>query len=288
MHSVIFILKEGLTGLLRSRFTGLVAVLTIAISLVLIGLFLIITINLGEVVERLRNQVELEVFIDDSLDEARIEGLAKEIGHVEGVAEVTFVSKEMAIREFASLFDDQQDNYFQVLGFNPLPASFRVRLNEEDRNATGAERVATAISSLDGLEKEDVVYRRKFVVQLEKYIQIAVAVDFLVGTIVCLSALLLVSNNIRLIILSKNKIIETMKLVGATRSYIQLPLFIQGMIQGLVGGSISALFLYAVLKIGSVEIPGLISVDWRIYVLLAGLGVLLGLSGSYTAVRRYL
>lgn len=288
MQSAIFILREGIAGLMRSRFTGFVAVLTIAISLILIGVFLIITVNLAEVVDRLRSRVELEVFLDDSLDEAKIDRLAEEMASIDGVSAVTFISKEMAIREFESLFDDQQHDYFDVLGFNPLPASFRIKLRDAYRNAAGAERVAAAIGALVDIGEEDVVYRRKFVVLLEKYIKIAIAVDFLVGTIVCLSALLLVTNNIRLIILSKSKIIETMMLVGATRAFVQLPLFIQGMIQGLVGGIISALFLYAVLMVGSIEIPGLISVSWRIYALLTALGVLLGLAGSYTAVRRYL
>lgn len=286
--SLLFVLREGFGGLRRSRFSGFVATATVAISLILIGIFLIITVNLGKFVQFLRSRVELEVFLDDSFDEIKIQDLTAEIKRMEGVAHLTFISKEMAIREFQNLFKDKQDDYFETLGYNPLPASFRVKLQDSYRTASGAEVVFKALSSLEDIREEDIVYTREYLVILEKYIKFAIAIDFIVGIIVCLSALLLVSNNIRLIILSKNKIIETMKLVGATNFFIRTPLFIQGIAQGFLGGIISALFLYTLLKLASIEIPGFISVDWRIYLLLANLGILLGFAGSFAAVRRYL
>ena len=286
--SLFFVLREGFAGLRRSRFSGFVATATVAISLILIGIFLIITVNLGKFVQFLRSRVELEVFLDDSFDEIKIQDLTAEIKQMAGVANLTFISKEMAIREFQNLFKEKQNDYFETLGYNPLPASFRVKLQDNYRTAAGAEVVFKALSSMEDIREEDIVYTREYLVILEKYIKFAIAIDFIVGIIVCLSALLLVSNNIRLIILSKNKIIETMKLVGATNFFIRTPLFIQGIAQGFLGGIISALFLYTLLKLASIEIPGFISVDWRIYLLLANLGILLGFAGSFAAVRRYL
>ncbi len=286
--SFFFVLKEGFVGLKRSRFAGFVAMITVAISLILIGVFLIITVNLGGVVETLRNRVELEVFLDDSLDEDAIQMIANEIKKIEGVKEIQFVSKEMALMEYRKLFKDKEDDYFQALGYNPLPASFKIKLREEFRTVDGAESVYDKLSVLDDIHPEDVVFRREFVLLLEKYIKTAIAVDFIVGIIVCLSALLLVSNNIRLIIFSRTKIIETMVLVGATKSFIRFPLYIQGIIQGVFGGLFSTLFLYGLLKVAALEIPGFFTVDLRLYFVLVSLGALLGFSGSYIAVRKYL
>lgn len=286
--SLFFILREGFGGLRRSRFSGFVATATVAISLVLIGIFLIITFNLGRFVDFLRSRVELEVFIDDSFDEIKIQDLAHQIKEIEGVAKVTFISKEMAILEYQKLFKEKIEEYIETLGFNPLPASYRIHLEKNYRTATGAEKVRQTIALLDDINEQDIRYQREIVVILERYIKIAIAVDFIVGMIVCLSALLLVSNNIRLIILSKNKIIETMKLVGATKFFIRTPLFIQGITQGLLGGIISALFLYTLLGLAEIESPVFFSVPLQLYLLLASLGVLLGFAGSFTAVRRYL
>ncbi|RMF64395.1 MAG: hypothetical protein D6743_09390 [Calditrichaeota bacterium] len=286
--SLLFTIREGFSGLKRSRFAGFVATATVAISLILIGMFLVITVNLGRFVQTLRSRVELEVFLDDSFDDVKIQALSAQVSAIPGVEAVTFISKEKAIQEFQALFKDQTNDYFETLGYNPLPASFRVKLRQGFRTASGAESVYRDICALDGISEEDVVYRRDFLIMLEKYIKVAIALDFLVGSIVCISALLLVSNNIRLIIISKNKLIETMKLVGATRFFIQMPLYIQGAVQGFLGGIVAALFLYGLLKVAAIEIPGLIWVDWKIYFLLANLGVLLGVAGSFTAVRKYL
>jgi len=288
IQSLFFILKEGFEGLFRAKFAGFVAMVTVAISLILIGIFLIITLNLERFVDFIRSRVELEVFLDDSLDEMKIQELSEGINKMDGVGEVTFISKEMAILEFKKLFNQQESDYFETLGTNPLPASFRIKLQKEFRSFSGAEMVYNAITALDDISDEDVVYRREFFVKLEKYVNIAIAIDIVVGAIVCLSALLLVSNNIRLIILSRDRIIKTMKLVGATRNFIRFPLFIQGTVQGLLGGIAAAVFLYALIKVTSIEIPGLIMVSWKVYFLLAASGLCLGLVGSLTAMRRYL
>ncbi|NIR50767.1 hypothetical protein GWO43_28155 [candidate division KSB1 bacterium] len=287
-QSLLFFLKEGFGGLTRARFSSFVAMTTVAISLILIGIFLIVTFNLGQLFENLRSRVELEVFLDDSLDGVKIKELEKKIKRFEGVKEVAFISKDMAASEFKKLFEDQQEDYFETLGYNPLPASYRVKLVENYRNSSGAEKVFQYLRSLAEISEEDIVYRREFLVLLEKYFKIAIALDLLIGGIVCLSALMLVSNNIRLIILSRQRIIETMKLVGATRLFIKMPLYIQGITQGFVGGIVSAVFLYGIIKLAAFEIPGYISVNVEIYAVLLGLGVVLGLTGSLIGVRRYL
>ncbi len=283
----VFIVKEGFSGLFRARFASIVAIMTVTISLILIGLFLIVTVNLGSLFERLRSRVELEVFLDDSLDEMKIEELSEKIRGFEGVEEVMFVSKEMAVSEFKRLFEGQED-YFEILGFNPLPASFRIRLAAGYRNTAAAEQVVRYLSSLEEIRPEDIVYRRQFLMVLEKYFNVALVADLAIGAIVCLSALLLVSNNIRLIILSRQRIIETMRLVGATSFFIRMPLYIQGMSQGVVGGGLAALFLYGLVRLAALEIPGYVSVSVELYLILLGLGAVLGLCGSIMAVRRYL
>ncbi len=285
---MLFVLGEGLSGLLKSRLSGLMAVITIAVSSILIGIFLIITANLSYLVENLRGRVELEVFLDDSFNEEKIETLSTQIRAIHGVQTLTFISKETAVLAYRDLFKEQKDDYFDALGYNPLPASFRVTLKESYRTSTGADSVFNSISSLADINEDDVVYRREFLVLMERYIRIAITIDFLVGSIVCLSALLLVSNNIRLIIISKRRAIETMKLVGATRFLIRMPLYIQGTLQGLIGGLLATVFLYGLLKLSAIEIAGLISVNWQIYILLITLGVLLGVTGSFSAIRRYL
>ena len=283
-----FVISEAIGGITHSRFSGFIATTTVAISLILIGIFLIITVNLGRLVEHLRSRVEIEVFLSDALDDAAIQNLVVKLNDVDGIEDVAFISKEMAISEFERLFEGNGVNYLEVVGENPLPASFRIKLTKDYRTATGAERVVKSILRFDNVGPDDVVFRQEYLVFLEKYIKTAVAMDFIVGTIVCLSALLLVSNSIRLIIATKIKTIQTMQLVGATNMFIKLPFYIQGIFQGLVGGIIASFFLFIVLQVLDVEIPGLIVIMSDLYLLLMILGVLLGMAGSFIAVRKHL
>ncbi|MFQ5707253.1 MAG: cell division protein FtsX [bacterium] len=288
MQSLAYCFKEGFEGIRRSRFSGFVTTATITISLILIGTFLIVTFNLNRVLETLRKRVELEVFLDDSLDEFNIRQLADEIKEIEGVAEAIFISKEKAALEFNELFRGKEANYFETLGYNPLPASFRIILKKDYRNSKGIERIYQSVSNIEGIHKEDIIYRRRFMMMLEKYINIAIAVDLIFGVIVCLSALLLVSNNIRLIILAKQRIIETMRLVGSTQFFIEMPLYIQGSAQGLWAGILASLILYGLLLVANLEIPDYVSVTWQIYLILILLGASLGISGSFIAIRKHL
>lgn len=287
-QTLLFSLKEGLAGFRRSRLAGIVAITTIAISLILIGIFLIITDNLNRLVDNLRKRVELEVFLPDSVNELKIQELGELIRGIDGVKEVNFISKEMAILDYKELFKDQEIDYLGTLGYNPLPASFRIKLQPGYNNAANAEAIAGKIAKVAEINKEDVIFRREYLVILEKYIEIAIAINLIVGIIVCLSAILLVSNHIRLNIHYREKIISTMKLVGATPFLIKMPLYIQGILQGLFAGILASIVLYGILKVANIEIPGYIQVNWHLYFLLWIVGVALGIGGSYLAIRRHL
>lgn len=287
-NGAFFILKEGLGGLLQARLSGLAATATVTISLVLIGIFLAITININRLIQQLRSQVELEVFLNDGVDAGMVEELRVKIQQLEGVASLEYVSKDNALAEYDRLFRGHRENYMASLGHNPLPASLRVKLTEGYRNSTAAELVVEQLRDLEEISSEDVVYRREYLRTLEKYIKMALVVDLVVGAVLCLSAVLLVSNNIRLIILSKKRIVETMRLVGATSSFVRTPMFIQGIVQGLLGGLLSALFLYGLVALVTFEIPGDVQVGWQVYLILLNLGIFLGFSGSFWSVKKYM
>ncbi|MCG8608744.1 permease-like cell division protein FtsX [bacterium] len=288
-QSLIFVLREGIAGIMRARFSGLTATATVTVSLVLLGIFLILTVNMNRLIWEIKGRVELEVFLNDSMDQVKTDELEGKIRLLPQVETLLYVSKDDAVDEFQKLFNDNdKEDYFATLGHNPLPASFRIKLTEEFRNSEGAEAVVLQLQAFEEIREEDVVYRSEYLLILEKYISIAVVIDLLVGAILCVSALFLVSNNIRLIILSKKKIIETMRLVGATTFLVRMPLFIQGTFQGLCGGVLSALFLYGLMGLVTRKIPDFFKVDWEIYIIILNLGILLGFMGSFLAIRRHL
>ncbi|OQX86134.1 hypothetical protein B6D60_06725 [candidate division KSB1 bacterium 4484_87] len=280
---IIYSIAEGLRGLRRARFSTTVSVFTIFLSLIIIAFFLIVIFNVRFIVLQIQSRMELEAFIDASFSEEQIEILKSQIEDLQGIEQVNYISKEKA----AEIFREQVGHdIFEILDENPLPASFQIRLKPEYRSAALAKQVFENILSLDGID--EIIYRHDLLVLLEKYMHIFMLIIASLGGLLALSSIILVSNTIKLVIFSRRKIIEIMKLVGATRGFIRRPYIVEGIFQGFFGGGLAALFVYFVLKIVNIEIPDLILIDQRIYWVLVLLGIIFGFMGSIIALRKFL
>ena len=132
------------------------------------------------------------------------------------------------------------------------------------------------------------IYRDKLLAKIREYRKIILQGSFIIGTIVCLGAIFLVANTIRLSIFSKREIITLMELVGANRIFIHLPFLFEGAVQGFLGGLLGAGFLWLLLKAGAYFLPLTMVFN---YYLIAGVivtGIILGIIGSLLGLRRFL
>ncbi len=280
---MLYSILEGLKGLRRAKFSAFVAISTIFFALVLIGVFGIIILNAQHIIQQIQSRMEMEVFIDNSLSTEQIFELKQKITTLQGIDSVHYISKTAAAAVFKEQFGQ---DIFDILDDNPLPASFQIQLQPSARSKTNIDKIASQLRQLDGVD--EVIYRQDLIIILERYIRIFLI--FILGTGILLGggAIFLVSNTIKLIIYSRLPIIEIMKLVGATRQFIRRPFLIEGVVQGLLGGAAAALFFYVVIKLVKIEIPGMIFIDQRSYIVIVLLGVVLGLLGSLLALRKFL
>jgi cell division transport system permease protein len=288
---LFYSLREGLDGFRRAKLASFIAIMSMAFTLVLAGVLAIITVNLVALVDAVRGRIEFEVFVDNALDKAGIDELRREILAVRGVAEANFISKEEAAeifkREFTpALRGRDGQSLLEILDSNPLPASFRISLQKTYQNSAAAQRVASAIEKLRGVD--EVVYRRDLALALDRYVQIALIAGALVGLVFCLGALVLVVNDVRLVIHAKRRLIEIMQLVGATRAFIYRPLLVQGFLQGVVGGLAASGFLYLLYRLLLFQLGTALQLPDFLFVGLIGAGMVLGLIASYLGARKYI
>ena len=129
------------------------------------------------------------------------------------------------------------------MGTNPLPLGGRFDIEEEFRNIKSIEKIVEKIKFISGIDQ--VTYRSGLISRLDKIINNTFNILLILGFGIFILSIVLVSNTIRLIIHSKRNTIETLKLLGATRFFIQLPFLIEGVFQGMIGSlfSITALWL---------------------------------------------
>jgi cell division transport system permease protein len=282
-----YIFRESFSGFTRAKLSTFAAITTICISLLLLGAFTILVLNANDVVESLREKVEMEAFLADHLSPIEVSIVRDSIASLEGVREVRYVSKEQAAAIFKQEFGE---DIHKVLDFNPLPASIKIFLKDGFKTAKAAESVYQAVKQIKGVD--DVIYRKTLLEMLDRRATTFLWLIFGIGAFITISSIFLVANTIRLAIYAKRKIVQTMKLIGATKSFIRGPFVLEGLVQGFIGGCAAAGILFLVFEYLarwiSVELSDFVRIEPFYYGVVIGVGCLLGILGSAISIRRFL
>jgi cell division transport system permease protein len=285
--SIRYAVRESISGFRRAKLSTFISISTISISLLLLGVFSVITVNTSRFIEMLRTKVEMEAFIQEPITQEQIVALQKRVASIDGVEKVTYVSKEQAAKIFQQEFGEDIN---RVLEFNPLPPSFKISLREGYRNAAGAQTVNDRLMATQGIES--VIYRKGLLDIIDQRTATIHNVTLGLGLLVSLSAIFLVSNTIRLAIHAKQRLLRTMELVGATAAFIRFPFLLEGILQGFLGGLVAAGLLYGLLEYAVafllLDIAQYVHMDTAFYAIVVGSGVALGLVGSVISVARFI
>jgi cell division transport system permease protein len=285
--SILYIVKESISGFNRAKFAAVSSIMTVMISLLFLGIFYVVADNTSRLVGRIREKVEMEAFLEEPASRARIDEIGRKLQALEGVARVEFVSKDEAAKIFRQEFGE---DILSVLDANPLPPSFKISLTEEYRTPEMAERLHERIMEIEGVASD--VFRRDMLEFIQKQSRTLYLAGLGLGIFIAISAIILVSNTIRLAIDAKGKAVQTMKLVGASRWFIRAPFILEGVIQGILGGALAALVLYYLLTfvtgLISGELAEFLHAEISFYGMIALAGTLLGLVGSLISVRRFI
>lgn len=285
--NVSYILKESFSGFQRAKLSTAVSIFTIAVALVLVGVFLVLAQSATRVLEEIRSRVEVEFFLSESISAADAKALADEIGKNAAVAKASYISKEAAAKIFEREFGEKIE---QILGTNPLPQSIKVNLKPEYATLDSLEKFARQTSQYQGVLEAR--YNRELLTSVDSNARILFLLTAGIGALISLASIALVSNTIRLAIYSKREMIRTMKLVGATYSLIRMPFLLEGIFQGAVGGALSMALLALLMLLLSKASPEIYAAlepaSLPLYVVLIAAGSALGFLGSLFSVRKFI
>ena len=280
-------MRESLSGFTRTKLSTAISIITVGISLLLLGIFAVITINASRFIEALRAKVEMEAFLQEPINREQIGALINKVSVVEGVDSLVFISKDAAAQIFKEEFGE---DIKKVLDFNPLPPSLKIFIKPAYRNTEAVEKIYNELVALKGIDQ--VVYRKELLQLIDKRTKTINNVTLGLGLLISLSAILLVSNTIRLAIYAKRRLIRTMELVGATYAFIRLPFLVEGLIQGILGGLLASLLLYGVLeytaRLLATDFSSYIHMPVSFYMVVIAAGTLLGLVGAVISIVRFM
>ncbi len=280
---IFYSLKEGFSGLQRARFATFISIMIIALTLSMLSIFALITFNVTHLVHVVQERMNLEIFVDNSIDDKEINILKNKILAVSQIKQVDYISNNDALKRFQ---DEYGEDLFELLGDNPLPASFVIYLNNTDYTLKQIKSLEVQLYEISGIE--DVVYHGDIIHLIEKYSRIVYIADITLFAIAVVTAILLIGNTLRLTILTQKKTIAIMKLVGATRLFILKPYLVQGVLEGAIAGLIAAFIFWSLSLILKWRFPQLMVLPSYLYFSPFYMGIVLGFIGSWAGVKRFL
>ncbi len=269
------------------------SVSAVTVTLLLVGVFYILLMNLNEVAKSVENDVQIKVLIDTTADQKQQDLLEKEIKSMKEVSTVTFSTKENELDQLINSMGEDGAIFKLYEQENPLNDAFIVKTKNPEDTKMVAERIVKLQNVYDVNYGKDVVDKLFKVINASRNVGIILIVGLL------FTAIFLISNTIKITIVARRREIEIMRLVGATNGFIRWPFFLEGLWLGILGSvvpivSIATLYKYVYdLVAPSLQNHFINLLEYNPFIFQTSgfillLGCLIGIWGSTMSIRKFL
>lgn len=294
MSRIKYFMGEAKKNILRNGLMSVASLFTIVSCLVILGVFMIISLNVETVTEQIKDQCEIQVFLDINTSDERVAAIGNEISGIENIKSVEIYTKEQMLEEVkATMFKGREDLIESFSADdNPFSDSYKIVLND----ISLASETAGLLSDIENVEsvtnKQDVV---NVVLSISKNVR---AVTVVIMILLLLVAVVIISNTVRLTVFNRRKEIGIMKYIGATDRFIRVPFIFEGVIVGILGAIISFIlmfggyvFILRLIETSNFDLFTLIGPEpvalW-LGVIFLFVGGLIGMLGSVVSMKKYL
>lgn len=296
--------REAGSHFRRNLSTSVGAVVTIFLSLFIIGVFTLASIMINNVVGDVESRVTIQAFVNDGANRSDVTSFQEKIAALPHVSDVTFKDKDEALAEYKKTMTSKNaaDAIAQLDGQNPVPASLVIKLDDPQEVEAVAHQI---MDDKDFLRIADdktnpassVQYGQETVERLFAVTNYMRIVGVVLVALLIFVAFVFINNTIRLSIMARRREISIMRLVGASNGFIRGPFVMEGLLQAILGGffaissiEILRIFLlpYVTDSLQFLSLSLVMSDFIKVYLIMVGVGLIIGLFGSSLAMRRYL
>jgi cell division transport system permease protein len=290
-----YFFRQARQNLTQNPWLNAITLGTIALSFLILGLFLILFLNTKGLLEDWGGRIRVTAYLDGSMTLDQVTQLREKILGFEEVLEVKHRSKEETLKLLEEKMPEKKE-LLRGLPRNPLPASLEIRLKGEYRSSEGVKSLVKKLQGGSGIE--DLQYGSDWLERFSAFMALLKVLGLGFGGLLLLATIVVISNTIRLNIFARREEIEIMRSVGATGLFIRAPFYIEGLLQGFLGASLALAMLYAFFQVFLTKVyeplKGLLgnfpaqflSLEQMAAVALGGM--VLGLFGAQVSVGRYL
>lgn len=290
--SLTYFVREAFRRIWVSKRTSFAAIGMIAMALMILGMFLLVSENLGAAVREWQGKSRVTIYLSKGAPAESIRAIDAHLGRRPLFASRQFVSEAQARQKFKSFFANLA-GVVDELGENPFPASFEITLPRDAGQGARLPAEVAAIRKLPGVD--DVQLDWEWIARLRNLVRILNLIGLTAGGILALAAAFMIANVIRLTMVTYREEIDIMRLVGATERIVRGPFLFEGLIQGTLGGLLAIGLLYGAFATGRNLVTTSNALIWNFLfvsflpwqktaALVAG-GMLAGLLGSWLSLR---
>ncbi len=292
------ILRDTFQSIRRNSLMSLASILSITAALIILGIFLVLTINIHQIASNIENGLKIQVFLKQDVTEEQKSTLQKALESNDLIQEVQYESKDQALKNFSESLEGYSDLMSSFNGKNnPMPESFIIK-------AKRAEDMDQIKKFVDGYKEtngiEYVKYGQDYIKALTNFNNFVNLLSIIVIIVLSIISFFLIYNTIRLTVFARRKEIGIMKYVGATDNYIRLPFLLEGIGLGVIAAIAATMairtgYFYILGYLGGNALlpitvnfasPHLVILNVVLFFLIYG--ILIGILGSSVAIRKFL
>lgn len=237
---MILYYERAIKDILENRFLNIVSIITIALSVFIVSVFGLLFLNVSDMMNAWEKGVRIMAYLTPDITKESLLEIEKKINGMYGVAEARFISKTEAL----ALLKDQlkrQSSLLSDLKENPLPDAFEIRMRATSKSSETIEELAIRLESIPVVD--EVEYGQQWLGRFSNLFNFFRIAGYAIGCLFFMATVFIIANTIRLVLYLRREEIEIMRLVGATDNFIKIPFYIQGLIQGALGGIIGLVAL---------------------------------------------
>ena len=278
-----FLIAEGFKSFYRNKLASFLCVITIFINFSILGSLFVVGYNTGSLVDFFRSKYSFEVFLEEDVDKDIYLEFVEQLSENRIISSTEIIDKEKS----ASIFKEEfGEDVVEMLGYNPLPLSIKVFINEENFDFNQVDLLIESINSYDFVD--EVEYRGKYIDDVEDRINLAIFLFLVFVIAIIFLSYQIISNTINLSMTNRKDFIDILKYNGASGLFIKIPFYIESILYSLFGSIFSFLFVkYFFISFNNYF--GLnIKMDDYLWLWIIGFSIFIGLYSSNQSMKRNL
>jgi len=278
-----FLISEGFKSFYRNKLASFLCVITIFINFSILGSLFSIGNNTNSLVDFFRSKYTFEIFLNENVEKNTYLDFINQLKDNKIVADTELIDKQKSAIIFKEEFGE---DVVKMLGYNPLPVSIKVFINEENFEYGSVDLLIKSLSSIDFVD--DIEYRGKYIDEVEDRINLAIFLFLIFVIAIIFLSYQIISNTINLSMTNRKNFIDILKYNGASDIFIKIPFYIESILYSTIGSLISFFFVkYLFLSFNSYFSIN-IKMDDYLWLWIIGFSIFIGLYSSNQSMKRNL